>query len=162
MTYLYAALGMAMLIPILASLEMAGKLLEQQVQLEPSVNLATSSSDVQKVLMRGLAELRQANMPITCINLGQEIKDAPETNYDIETEYIKQKIEELSFEAYPSPPQHSSSLLGGACWSYSNDAVKSTHRFIVSGVEYPPSANSPLQAFGLLVCPGDHCSFEDQ
>ena len=61
MTYLYATLGMAMLIPILASLEMAGALLQQQGLMGP---LPVSSSDLEAIqfdkrLMEYLNELRE-------------------------------------------------------------------------------------------------------
>ena len=60
MTYLYATLGMAMLIPILATLEMAGALLQQQGLMGP---LPVSSSDLlaikfDKRLMKYLNELK--------------------------------------------------------------------------------------------------------
>jgi hypothetical protein len=55
MTYLYAALGMAMLIPILASLEMAGKLLEQQGKLGPP---KTVPDPLERALLFHLQDLR--------------------------------------------------------------------------------------------------------
>ena len=152
MTYLYAALGMAMLIPILASLEMAGKLLEQQGRLGPRAETEPHLLGLDRQLMEHLLNLRE-NKSDARTNLVGKIN--PSTPYcDALKSWLDDTDPSLA-EKIPTPKTHPMGCT----------AEVDGRKIIITGSVHTFNAPpAPLEDFSLLACSlkdRSTCAFEN-
>ena len=159
MTYLYATLGMAMLIPILASLEMAGALLQQQGLMGP---LPVSSSDLEAIqfdkrLMEYLNELREDRGAARSA-LSQEL--------ELRGSYCNSLGDWLRGRSGDDPMFANISFEEGSVWDgsvgCSANGVGSWKVMVLGGAYTGNSPKEPFKDYGLLSCDADgrySCAF---
>jgi len=153
-TYLYAGLGMAMLIPILVSLEMSGALFQQELQ-APSASLKATDLGDARELLGYLSELREDKASARA-DLSSKIDKMP-TYCEALEEWIEGRVSAGSvwsdFQFVKRQPDR--------CHGFSKAGMK----VIVLGsfdTGNPPPR--PLEDFGVLACnPSLHpnCGLED-
>jgi len=150
MTYLYAALGMAMLIPILASLEMAGKLLEQQGRLGPRAETEPHRLSLDRQLLGHLQDLRADHMS-SRTTLASLVSGGTPYCSALETwlRPLDPNLSNISLKGHP---------LGCT-------AEVDTRKIIFTGSTHTFNAPPPpLEDFSLLACSikdGSTCAFEN-
>ena len=154
-TYLYAVLGMAMLIPILASLEMAGLLSQEKLTGLAVVGKTSSISDGRE-LMEYMFELREGKGSERADFLNQMDTMKGSTYCEVLASWIRQKSSYWS----------DFSLRENAQFNGCSGSTKSGMRVLIMGSSYtknPPP--DPHEDFGLLACdPAERssstCAFE--
>jgi hypothetical protein len=161
MTYLYATLGMAMLIPILASLEMAGALLQQQGLMGP---LPVSSSDLEAIqfdkrLMEYLNELREDRGAARSA-LSQEL--SPGTSFcNGLGKDVRRRLGGDPNSIFANISFEEGSVWDGSVGCSAN-GVGSWKVMVLGGAYTGNSPKEPFKDYGLLSCDADgrsSCAF---
>ena len=156
MTYLYAALGMAMLIPILISLEMSGALLQQELHKTSAAVNAGNLAETRE-LLEYLSELKE-DKGTARDDLERELQRVP-TYCDALEQWIAGKVSAVSVWS----DLRFVTSQSDRCTGFSKAGMK----VIILGSDHIGNSSSPpapFEDFGVLTCDTNmhtDCGLED-